>query len=346
MSRSAAIELSQYAAMRAVSGLFHVFPACANIRTADGIGDVFARLGPRRVQRAIDNLRASFPEWTDERVRDCAHASIRNMFRLFAVDSMVMPRLITPSSWPRHVEIGSIGAGLDLLLAQRPAIFLTGHFGNWELLGFVMATIGFPFAAVARPLDNRWLNRWLLGVREARGMRILTKWGVTRQLQTMLEARHEAAAARIAFIADQNAGDDGLFVPFFGRLASCYKSIGLLAMRYRTPVACGAALRIGDDFRFRLEVIDLIEPDEWDAQADPLFYITARYARALETMVRTAPEQYLWIHRRWKSRPRFERDGNDLPAALRRKLEALPWMTQDDLDRIRRASAAAARRTA
>jgi KDO2-lipid IV(A) lauroyltransferase len=69
-------------------------------------------------------------------------------------------------------------------------------------------------------------------------------------------------------------------------------------------------------------------------QPDPLFYITARYRRAIEAMVRRAPDQYLWMHRYWKSRPRHERLGREIPASLVTKIEQLPWMTQEDVRRV------------
>ena len=79
---------------------------------------------------------------------------------------------------------------------------------------------------------------------------------------------------------------------------------------------------------------DVIWPDDWADQPDPLFYITARFNRAIEHMVRNAPEQYLWLHRRWKSRPKHEREGQPMPRRLIEKLEQLPWMTQEELNRI------------
>lgn len=324
-----AVELLQYSALRAVSALCHAFPTDPNLITARTIAKVFAALGPARVERAVANLRSSFPELPEQQAQDLARRSIEHMFEIFIVDSVATPRLVGPTNWIDHVHLGSIRPGLELLLSERPAIFITGHFGNWELLGFVLATIGFPLHAVARPLDNRWINRWLLSVREARGMRILTKWGAVPELQETIER-----GGRVAFIADQNAGDDGLFVPFFGKLASTYKSIGLLAMRYRLPIVVGCAVRLDRRFRWQLECPEIIEPASWEAASDPLFQLTARYAKALETMVRRCPEQYLWIHRRWKSRPRFEREGRPFPPNLRRKLEELPWMTETELDRI------------
>ena len=259
--------------------------------------------------------------------------SIRYMFRLFLVDSLAMPRLVNPWRWQEHVEFGDFVAGAELLVSNKPALFITGHCGNWELLGFTLAAMGFPMTALARPLDNPYLNQWLLGLREARGLRVLTNWGATERIVSMIEG-DDPAGRRIGFIADQNAGESGLFVPFLGRLASSYKSIGLLAMRYELPVVAGFARRVGNRFQYRMEMVDHFGPDDWCDQPDPLFYVTARFNQAIEKMVRAAPDQYLWIHRRWKSRPKWERQGKEMPASMRTRLEGLPWMDQPTMDQL------------
>ena len=157
---------------------------------------------------------------------------------------------------------------------------------------------------------------------------------VADRIVSMIESA-DPGDRRVAFIADQNAGEGGLFVPWFGRLASSYKSIGLLAMKYEIPVVVGTARRLGGDrFKYRIELVDQFGPEAWADAPDRLFYITARFNRALETMVRRAPEQYLWIHRRWKSRPKWERKGKPMPASLRRRLEELPWMDEPTMQNL------------
>ncbi|MBX3354963.1 MAG: lysophospholipid acyltransferase family protein [Phycisphaeraceae bacterium] len=320
---------AEYAGLRAFAGLMHAFSPEQNLRTASTVGRAFHRLNPKRGRRANEHLELAFPDAPVEFRERLAEASIENMFRLFMVESVVMPQVLNVRSWPRHVRFGSIERAMDLLLSKRPALLVTGHCGNWELLGFVLALLGFPMTAIARPLDNPYINRWLLEMRESRGLKVLTKWGATDEVQKLVEQ-----GGRIGFIADQNAGDDGIFVPFFGRLASAYKSIGLLAMRHRVPIVVGAALREGEGFHYRLETVDLFGPEEWESHPDPLFYITARYTRGIETSVRMAPEQYLWIHRRWKSRPRWERSGRPMPDAYREKIRSLPWLDAAELDRL------------
>ena len=108
----------------------------------------------------------------------------------------------------------------------------------------------------------------------------------------------------VGFIADQNAGHKGMFVDFFGQPASTYKSIGLLAMATESPIVVGYARRISRGLRYELGVERIIYPREWQDQQDPLRWITQEYTAAIERFVRRDPGQYLWIHRRWKSKPR------------------------------------------
>ena len=214
---------------------------------------------------------------------------------------------------------------------------ITGHCGNWEVLGYALAVLGFSMHALYRPLDNKALDRWVRGQRERAGLMLLDKFGAIHKLPGLMERK-----STVAFVADQNAGDRGLFVPYFGRLASTYKSIGLLAMRYDAPLVVGMGLRVpgpeggyrSGGIRHHVYVADVIEPRDWKDQPDPLFYLTARYRWALQKMVRTAPEQYLWMHRIWKSRPRHERDGKPVPRALAEKIRSLPWLSADEAEAI------------
>ena len=178
---------------------------------------------------------------------------------------------------------------------------LTGHYGNWEILGYVLATLGFESTAVARPLDNPYINEWVFGVRERQGQKVVGKKGATHEITGLL-----GSGGAVGFVADQNAGHKGIFVDFFGRKASTYKSIGLLAMQYEVPVLIGYSRRIDGRFRFKLATQDIIWPADWKDQPDPLVYITQRYTKAIEDFVREDPSQYLWLHRRWKTRPKGE----------------------------------------
>jgi KDO2-lipid IV(A) lauroyltransferase len=313
--------VAEYLPARVLASVAQCFPEHRSRRVASMAARCYARLHGRHRRRAEQNLRLSFPEKSEQEIRQIAVASIEHLFQLAGVDAMVMGRAIRPSTWHRHLDFEQARAAIPLLISDRPALLLTGHCGNWELLGYGMSVVGYPVSALARPLDNPLLNKWLLGIREAWGLKVLTKWGATPVMQDILEN-----GGRLGFIADQNAGDQGIFVPFFGRLASAYKSIGLLAMKYEAPIVVAMAARRGARLDYEFVLGDIIQPEDWNAQEDPLYYLTARYTHALEQLIAQTPEQYLWIHRRWKSRPRHVRMGKPMPDSLERHIRSLPWL--------------------
>ncbi len=324
-----AVHLGQYAGARAFSWLFGAFPPEQNLRTAGMVADCWAAMNARRVDRAVQNIRRALPDLPEAEARRIAAESVRYMFRTYMVDAFQLPRLLTAETWQRYVDMSGAKAATSIFLTGRPAIFIAPHAGNWEMLGQIPATLGFKVSALARPLDNPFIWAWALALREQRGMRIVTKFGATDEVTRIIEA-----GGRIAFIADQNAGEDGTFVPFFGQMASAYKSIGLLAMRYELPIVVSTAIRVGGGFDYRCHTTDVIMPVDWRDFDDPLYYITARYTRAMEQAVMLAPEQYLWMHRRWKSRPKWEREGKPIPERIKTKLRTLPWMDDAQMARL------------
>lgn len=338
-----------YAFARAAIAAFQIFPVEQNLRTMRSVGEAIATApwNRKRVQRAVDNLAWCFPEWSPERVNDAAVEAYRRLFAL-AIEMAYTPRLITRDGWTDRVRLGHFGPALESLIRGGPTLLITGHCGNWEVLGYTLAELGFPMHALYRPLDLKPLDRWVRETRAGAGLELLDKFGAGHRLPEILKKGEP-----VAFIADQNAGDRGIFVPFFNRLASAYKSIGLMAIRYDTPIICGGARSVprwsgegspyptvpGADFHYEIDVTDVIYPEDWKSHEDPLFYITARYRRAIEMMVRRAPQQYLWMHRYWKSRPSFEMEGKPFPPRLREKILSLPWTTPESLARLEEQSA-------
>ena len=363
-----------YVAIRAALATMLTGEISANLRRARAFARLYARFEPGRVRRAMHNIEVAFPAMPEPERHAQALLAYEHLFML-AVEMAHTPRLVGHDSWPEHIRLSGVDRAVRLLSSGRPCVLITGHCGNWELLGYALAVVGFPIHALYRPLDLAPLDRWLRRTRERRGLVLLDKFGAAEAMPRLMDA-----GASVGFIADQNAGDRGLFVPFFNRLASTYKSIGLIALQYDAPIICGQARRLvpwrdsgglisggggahemlsgpgsvgfddysAEPFRYHVDITDIIMPEDWTGRPDPLFYVSARYRRALEGMVRRAPEQNLWLHRYWKSRPRHEHQGRPIPPALRDKIRSLPWITDDDMASIEdwsaRDAAAIARR--
>lgn len=298
--RNRFLDYIQYVALRLVNMALHCFPVEVNLQTARLIGTAMYLIDRKHRKRAEGNLRRSFPDMSERRIRKMARLSVQQLIML-GVEVLFTTRLVRLDTWHRYIRLNQFREVLDLMVRRRGLILVTGHYGNWEILGYVLATLGFETTSVARPLDNPFINEWVLGVRERMGQRIVDKKGATAVVPGILEK-----GGIVGFIADQNAGSKGIFVDFFGRLASTYKSIGLLAMNYEVPIVIGCARRTWGKFLFDVVVEDIIYPADWKSQDDPLRYITQRYTKAVEAFVREDPGQYLWVHRRWKTRPKGE----------------------------------------
>ncbi len=330
------IQPAIYAAVRTALIPTHLLPLPVTLRGARSLGRIIgkARFNKKRVGQAIDRIEVAFPDYSYDQRRELVMKAYEH-FLMLITELIVTPRLLSEDAWTDYVELGNLESAMRPLLDDRPTLLLTGHCGNWEIIGYTMALLGFNMHAIYRPLDLRPADDWVRQTRSRRGLDLLDKFGVMRAMPKLME-NGEA----VAFVADQNAGDRGLQVPYFGRLASSYKSIGLTALQYNANILIGQARRLptasGTDqsMRYRIEVVDQFTSEDWKDQPDPLFYITARYRRSIEQMIRKTPEQYLWMHRIWKSRPRHERLNKPFPEALKNKLAALPWMTDEELAKI------------
>jgi KDO2-lipid IV(A) lauroyltransferase len=300
--RNDLLDYMQYVGLRVVSMAAHSWGVNVSLALARSVGTIMYFVDKKHRDRAMANLRFSFPEMPEARRRVVARRSMQALCML-AVEVLFTTRLVRIETFSKYVELGGeFGQVLQLMLRRNQGmIMLTGHYSNWEILGYALATIGFPTSSVARPLDNPYLSEFVFGVRERTGQKIIAKKGATTEIIDVLENK-----GVVGFTADQNAGAKGMFVDFFGRKASAYKSVGLLAMQYEVPVVIGYARRVKDTFRFVCGCQDIIYPEDWKSQDDPLRYITQRYTKAIEDFVRAEPDQYLWVHRRWKTRPKGE----------------------------------------
>lgn len=347
-----------YVAVRLAIGTGLTLPPQEMMQLASSLGRAWARSrsNRKRLARAVDHLAVAFPAWSRDEREACAIESYGHLFQL-GTEIGYGARLLSEDGWRQHVRVGAIQPAVEALIDARPVVLITGHCGNWEILGLTISLLGFPLHALYRPLDSRPLDAWVRQARARRGLILVDKFGAVQKLPLLMKA-----GAPAGFVADQNGGDRGVFVPFFNRLASTYKAIGLLAMQFGATVVCGMARRVDPAVEFRddprqasrlraeskgllyiVEMQDAFGPKDWQTHEDPLFYLTARYRRAIEGMVRRAPEQYLWMHRSWRSRPPHERRGEPFPPRLEAKLRGLPWLSDADIERIKDHSARDAR---
>ncbi len=296
--RSKAANYLIYLAVRLVVGICQALSIERSYRFAEALAALIYRVDRRHRAVAMENLRLAFGDQYDEAERDRIVRGVYQHFCRMLMEMLHIPRKLHLTNWRRRISLSGHRRVLDRLLDGGPIIMVTGHFGNWEMAGYLFGVFGFPSYAVARTLDNPNLDRFLRKFREQTGQKLIPKKDGFDQMEQVLRD-----GGLLSFLADQDAGQRGLFVEFFGRPASTHKAIALLAIEHQAPIIVGGARRIGPGFRYEVVCEDLIEPSEWADRPDDVAWITQRFTSGLERLVRRDPDQYLWLHRRWKHQP-------------------------------------------
>ena len=166
----------------------------------------------------------------------------------------------------------------------------------------MLGMFGMPSFAIARPLDNHFIDRYLKRFRRATGQQILPTQGSARQISAVLGAGHT-----LAMLGDQHAGRKGCYVEFFGCPASCHKAIALFPLTSGGPLAVSYAKRCGRPLQFEVGVFAVADPHQGGDHLAGVRELTQWYNWQLEQIIRQEPQQYWWLHRRWKGRPRRSR---------------------------------------
>ncbi len=290
-----------YLLVRGVVAVCQMLPIGVCYGLADGLAWVMYRVDRRHRAVAMENLAEAFGDSLDESGRDRMVRGVYRHFCRMIMEMLKIPRELELTRWRKILRLTGHVPVLERLMDGGPLILVTGHFGNWEMAGYLFGVFGFPSNTIYRPLDNPYLDRFIKEFRGRTGQKLIPKKGGAEEMVKVLEG-----GGVISALADQDAGPKGLFVDFFGRPASTFKAIALMAIQYETAIVVGGARRLGDRFQYEVVCEELIEPKQWAEEADPVRWITQRYTSALERMVRRDPEQYLWLHRRWKHRPKVK----------------------------------------
>jgi len=294
------IEWIQYAVAWTLIKTLGVLPrGMARSMAAVGVRMLLLAL-PKLKKTAEFNLRLAFPEWTDGRRRSTLKKMTRNLGWMAAEFARM------PSYTKENIESVVILDGHENFLAGhsrgKGVLYLTGHIGAWELSSFAHALYGFPLHYMARPLDNKPLDAMVNEYRGLSGNKPIFK---NESARVMLRILKEAGT--VGILADQNTmPGEGVFVDFFGTPACTTTGIARVALHTDAAVVPGYAVWDENLRKYRLRFeppVELVRTG--DAERD-IAENTQRFAKVIEEIVRKYPEQWVWIHARWKARPNGE----------------------------------------
>jgi len=276
-------------------GVARVMPRAFVRWLGRSIGNLSGRLNRRHQRIALHNLQTALPELSEARRLEIS----RNCWSHFGeilLDTLCFHRF-GPESVGSVVRYHGLEHLKEAYARGKGVLLFSGHFGHWELIALMQAHLNMPIAVVARPLDNRYLEKMLASLRGASGNTIIYKRNAVR---AMVKAIRSGSGT--AILIDQDARDTGVFVPFFGRPASTTPTLALLAIRTEaTVIPMHAVPGSGGSW-----VITYGPPVHVDSEADresEILRITAHCTSILEGWIRKRPELWLWMHRRWKTVP-------------------------------------------
>ena len=243
-------------------------------------------------------LQRCFPEKSPADVRIVADGMYRHLGILLI--EILRTGCIDPVALDEAVNCSGFEKGMQILRQGRGLIVLTAHVGNFELLAMMAALKGAPLTVITKALKPRWLNDWWIETRVKFGVKMLPARDSYRYCRETLKAN-----GILGFILDQNMKRNrGIFVDYFGRPACTSPGLALLSAQTGSPVLPVFMLREPDG-RHRVHVFDLLPPPE-RTDKEAIRQATQTYTTIIEQFVRAHPDQWIWLHRRWRTKPLAE----------------------------------------
>ncbi len=266
------------------------------LRFATILGWLIYHFLPFRKKVVLTNLRRSFPERSNHWHKDIARKTYlhiaRVYFDLFALFQVSNDR------FEQVVKSVNSEVADDALKENRGVIVILFHFGNWELAADWFARKGYKVAAVAARLKNPLAHRLIFETRMKNGLQLFKK-GKRGNIKIIryLEKDHI-----LFMIADQDARKNGIWIKYFNQWSSSFRGPVLFAQRRQSPVILCTCLMDGNGkYNIHFERFSMEVPKE-NEQESPVHYLTQSYTNYFENLIRQYPEQYYWLHRRWKTK--------------------------------------------
>ncbi len=283
---------AEYVAVLIFNALLRLLPLGLRLKLAGLFGNISYLVTPRRVKIAVENLRASFPHLPASERKRIVRQVYRNL-AAGAIEEIDLARAVATVTVDAQTE-----AKLTHLQQQhelgRPLLFVTGHYGNWEVLAQFLTTRFESVSFLAKEQSNPYINKMITRLRSVMGGHVIPTNTAARVVPKLLKS-----GGVLMLAVDQDAGREGVMIEFLGRSAAYFRGWALFSYHYHVPVAFMFLRR--ESQGFTLEIADIVEPDltaDKDAEIKRLLIL---FSDHLAAAVTAHPEQWLWTHRRWKS---------------------------------------------
>ncbi len=249
----------------------------------------------------LRNLELAYPEWTPARRQEVLRVVYRNLGWLLAEFCRMSRYSLAEAS--DFIEYDGLEHYLAARARGKGVLVLTGHLGAWELSSFYHSLAGYPMGLVIRRLDNGLVDRFVNRIRCLHGNRVIHKDDFARGLISSMRA-----GETVGILMDTNmTPPQGVFVPYFGVEACTASGLARVALKTDAAVLPGFLLWDESKAKYVLRFGECMKMARTEDAAADVLENTARFTATIERYVRANPEQWLWMHRRWKTRPAGER---------------------------------------
>ncbi len=298
MSKQRLLDGLAYGVLRVLVAVIQALPVDMANSFCRTVATVLARYTRIRRKTFDANMQLIFPDST-QRERDDLCLAMWHHLMLMVCEIAWAQRRLHLANWSKIVRLQGNRLLLEHLLSDRPTVVVTGHFGNFEIGGYLLGLMGFPTVTIARRLDNPYLHRFVERFRGTHGQYMVDKEGCAPFID-----RHLSQGGVLSLLADQHAGDKGCWSQFLGADASCHKALALFSMTSGAPMLVSATRRAGRPMFFDATCVAAIDPqNDPDGVCTSVKSLTQWYNDQMAIAIAPAVEQYWWVHRRWRPKP-------------------------------------------
>lgn len=291
-------EYLEYSAFISVAGLLRIMPLSVSVIIGKYIAKLFCAVSGRPAKFIKYQMKECFgSEYSENEYAELVEKFYKHFGCLLA--ETVRLKTLSKDNVDQIADFNGIVEVLDSLIAQYgKGVFLaTGHIGNWEFTGAAAAVKGFLAGSIARPQNNLLIDRMIKENRQYSGQEIWDKDGAVLRLFQAIRRKKN-----VGVLIDQDAGEQGLKVPFLGRSSSTNTAVTEMAIRLGAPILPCAMLRVdGTPMKFRVMFGTPVIPESKDSSQQEVYKITEKVNAELSKIIAINPEQWLWIHKRWKT---------------------------------------------
>jgi len=296
--RSKLPDFVQYVGLRAFVGIIQLLPL--NICMLIGMFLAYASYLIDRKHRKIaeENLRNAYGEDLSDFQRRKIIRRIYLHLASVGVDFIKLPQIVNGNNWRKYFEVEGLEFARKARKEGKGIIFVTGHTGNWEVLGCAFDFFFHPLHSIAKHMKSPFVDRFFTRLREHGNQEIIFKEKASRKIIKVLKNND-----CLGILVDQNARKNSIFVDFFGQKAATTRVVATLSLKTGAPIIMAFLRRSDRRYRFKISLSKPIQIEKTGDLEKDILNLTQEYTTIIESRIRAHPHEWIWMHRRWKTRP-------------------------------------------